>query len=552
MHRLYGWRYNPLYQSGTIVVVAFVAMFVTGLYLLLFYRVGGPYESMLRIEGQVFAGRWIRALHRYAADLTIVAGALHAFRMLVQGRTWGARSLAWVSGILLMILMFVCGWTGYVMLWDAHAQMLAVEGARLLDALPIFSEPISRVFVGEYPIPGAFFFLNLFLHVALPIGVALLLWVHVSRISRPVLLPPRPVLWTTVGLLFAASVIVPAPLGPEAGLHLLAREIRIDWFYSFWVPWTRAMTPGEVWIAILAVVALAVSVPLWTRPRGASMGAPSRTDEDHCTGCFQCSYDCPYDAIAMVEHQQLTSRMVSHVDESLCVSCGICAASCAPMVIGPPERSGREELRETRAFLERHKLGADDVVLIACERGAGRLARAPGVEGAILFPTQCVGNVHTSVVEFLLRSGAGGVLVASCPPRDCWNREGPKWLEERLFHGREAELRESVDRRRIGVVYAAEGEKRPVLRALTELRAEIARIGSVQAEPDVEIETMSPRRRTTRCCVFPGAQWVSAPRSAASRPPPSSKRCHSTCVGRRSAKDGSRPSASWSRWMVRS
>jgi quinol-cytochrome oxidoreductase complex cytochrome b subunit len=73
MNRLYGWRGNPLYQSGTLVVLAFLIMFFTGLYLLLFYRVGDPYASIQRIEGQVYAGRWIRALHRYAADLTIVA-----------------------------------------------------------------------------------------------------------------------------------------------------------------------------------------------------------------------------------------------------------------------------------------------------------------------------------------------------------------------------------------------------------------------------------------------------------------------------------------------
>ena len=45
------------------------------------------------------------------------------------------------------------------------------------------------------------------------------------------------------------------------------------------------------------------------------------------------------------------------------------------------------------------------------------------------------------------RGGAAGVLVVSCPPRDCWHREGPAWLHERIYNGRDAELQERVDRR---------------------------------------------------------------------------------------------------------
>jgi len=32
-----------------------------------------------------------------------------------------------------------------------------------------------------------------------------------------------------------------------------------------------------------------------------------------------------------------------------------------------------------------------------------------------------------------------------CPPRDCAGREGPKWLDARLFREREAELQKQID-----------------------------------------------------------------------------------------------------------
>jgi coenzyme F420-reducing hydrogenase delta subunit len=168
------------------------------------------------------------------------------------------------------------------------------------------------------------------------------------------------------------------------------------------------------------------------------------------------------------------------------------------MVIGPPERSGRDELAEIRAFIAAESIGPKDVVVIACARGAGRLAGQECVEGARVYPVLCIGNLHTSVVEFLLRAGAGGVLMASCPPRDCWSREGPRWLEERLYQGRAAELRDSIDRRRVRVVYAGEGERRVVLRALSEFRSDVAELADAVGEDGIEIDTeCEPERMET-------------------------------------------------------
>jgi ferredoxin len=478
LQRLYGSRANPLHQSGTLVLLAFVVMFATGLYLLLFYRIGGPFDSIVRIDGQVFAGRWIRALHRYAADLAVIAGVLHGFRMLVQGRSWGPRTLAWISGVALLFLTFICGWTGYVMVWDAHGQLLAEEGARLLDVLPIFSEPIGRAFVGDQPIPSAFFFLNLFAHIALPIGMALGLWIHVSRIARPVLLPPRALTRVTLVLLLAASVLVPAPLGPAAALDRLPGAVPIDWLYSFWLPLSRMMPAAASWLVFTAAALVVLSVPWWTRPREDARAPASFVDPHLCTGCEQCAIDCPFDAITMLPVTTNPTGLAAHVDPGRCVSCGVCAGSCAPMAVGPPGRTGRDQLAAARAFAETKLSGSEEVVVVACRKGAGRLAERGEVDGAPVFATGCGGNLHTSVVEALLRGGAAAVLVAACPPRDCTSREGVLWLEERLFGGREAELQERVERRRVQLVHAAEAEAGRIRAALAALRAEVASLGA--------------------------------------------------------------------------
>jgi len=86
------------------------------------------------------------------------------------------------------------------------------------------------------------------------------------------------------------------------------------------------------------------------------------------------------------------------------------------------------------------------------------------------------------VVEIAIRGGARGVLVLSCPPRDCQGREGPKWLVERLFHDREAELQARVDRRRVAVGYARSGAPG---QAMAEIRTFAAALDQLDPPPAV-------------------------------------------------------------------
>jgi ferredoxin/coenzyme F420-reducing hydrogenase delta subunit len=482
-NRIYSSRHNPLYHTGALTVGLLLVLLVTGLYLLLFYRLGAPWESVARIHGQAWTGRWIRGLHRFASDAAVVAAALHAFRMYAQRRTWGPRALAWLSGLVLLSVIFLSGWTGYVLVWDTHAQLLAVEGARLFDAVPVLSEPLSRSFTGERELPTAFFFVNLFAHIMLPLSMAVLLWVHVARVSRPVLLPSRRVLWGTILALTAAAILWPAPMPPEADLLRVPTAVPMDWFFSFWLPVTERLPAGAVWLGVLLLVAAPLAVPWLTRPAPQSRPAPAEVDERTCTGCEQCVHDCPYDALVMVPRDggrdDGRDGMVARVKAELCTSCGICAASCPPMSITVNGVGGRDQLAEVRAFLARERPGPSDVVVVGCSwSAAGDMARQ---SGARLLQVPCIGTMHSSTVEFLLRGGAGGVLVAGCAEHDGRTREGVTWTEQRLFHGRRAELKERVERRRIRLVQVILGDSVRLHDAVAAFQAEIDALAAAEA-----------------------------------------------------------------------
>jgi Pyruvate/2-oxoacid:ferredoxin oxidoreductase delta subunit/coenzyme F420-reducing hydrogenase delta subunit len=476
-NRLYGQRFNPLYQSGTIAVALYLVLALTGVWLLLFYRVGAPWESVSRITADPWMGNWVRGVHRYASDLALVATLVHAFRMFAERRSWGPRALAWCTGVILTGLLLFCGWTGYVMVWDTFGQALARDGARMLDALPFLSEPTGRAFTGEQPLPTAFFFLNLFAHVGIPLGMGVAFLLHVKHLARPLLLPPRPILWLTVATVVAMAVLAPLTMAPRADPFVLAPEVTADVFFAFWMPITRRLDggtalllAGAVTLGLLAVPAVMARLARGSRP-------PSMVDEEVCVECVQCTLDCPYGAITMVERTGPRTDLVARVSPDLCVSCGICAGSCAPMGIGPPGRTGRDQLAEVRRFMAAPERRTGEIVVVCCEHGAGALASTLTSAGAVPYPIDCAGNLHSSVVELLVRGGSGGVLVASCPPRDCWNREGPKWLHERIYEGRAAELQARVPRARVAIATLDSRDRSGAVATVQALAAQVASLG---------------------------------------------------------------------------
>ena len=155
---------------------------------------------------------------------------------------------------------------------------------------------------------------------------------------------------------------------------------------------------------VLALVV--VLVPLWTRPRPEARPAKSVVNERACTGCEQCMLDCPFDAITMVERTDGRAGMVARVNPDRCVSCGICIGSCAPMAIGPVGRTGRDQLALLRAFVERERPRARDVV-------AERTQRSRQHAG---LRTRSLDDAHAAPVHALLELGLAAVPHALVEP----------------------------------------------------------------------------------------------------------------------------------------
>src|SRR5690606_17237750 len=142
-----------------------------------------------------------------------------------------------------------------------------------------------RAFTGERPVPSVFFFITLFAHIGIPLGMGVVFWLHVKRLQRPLMLPPRPLMWTVIGLLAAVAIVRPLVMAPEANPFVQPAEVPFDLFVAFWVPLTETLGGGQVLAILLAAFGALLVAPALAARRGPAVPAPSFVDEETCTGC---------------------------------------------------------------------------------------------------------------------------------------------------------------------------------------------------------------------------------------------------------------------------
>ncbi|MEZ4752852.1 MAG: 4Fe-4S binding protein [Bdellovibrionota bacterium] len=498
--RLYHSKYNPMYRSGAIAAAMLCVLMVTGVYLLFFYQISSPYESLENIQHNAFLGKWVRAIHRYATDITMIAVVVHILQLISQGRTWGPRVLAWLSGVLLLLAIFVSAWTGYVMIWDSHGQLLAMSGASMLQSLSFLKDVIAPAFDGSTNMPSSFFFMNMFLHIAIPLGMVMIMWVHTCKLTGNMWFPIKAIfIWSLIAVA-VFSLVWPAPMLKGADLLNLTGIVPTDLFYGFWIPIVSSFSAEASLVFFILLFIFLLSFPLWCKPKLKDQLPKSEVKDDDCIGCNQCMHDCPFEAISMIPRED-NHQNLAVVDKNSCVSCGICATSCPTLAVGPPGRNGHALLERARNFISSVNLKDStkpSILLAACTRNPGTISVLEALkkndERYAVYPVNCSGTIHTDELEILL-SKFDGVFVWNCTVRNCVNRRGGQLLLERIYSRRQPFLPREIKPTRIHIHPASVSEVDEVKKTLLRFEAEIAKDNGITISP---YEKTSARYLVTR------------------------------------------------------
>ena len=126
------------YCLGGITAFLFVVQGITGILLAFYYKPTpeAAYASIQYIETQVYFGSAIRAIHHWCANGMIVMCVAHMLRVFIMGAYKRPRELNWLSGVLLLVLTLVFGFTGYLLPWDQRAFWATTVGSEIAGAIP--------------------------------------------------------------------------------------------------------------------------------------------------------------------------------------------------------------------------------------------------------------------------------------------------------------------------------------------------------------------------------------------------------------------------------
>ena len=266
----FGDQFNPLYHLGAISFFLFWIVAISGLYLYIFFKTGvaDAYASVQALtEGQWYAGGILRSVHRYASDAMVLTMLLHMLRHYAFDRFRGFRWFSWLTGVLLIWLVYISGINGYMLPWDKLAQFVVVASFEWLDWLPIFNGALIRNFIYQSSVNDRFFSLLSFIHIGLPLGVLLLMWIHVQRVPKASTNPPRPIMLSLLLTLLALSLVEPAlSQGGAADFGTTPSELAFDWFYLMVYPLLYSWPLGRVWLLLFAATALFAVLP-WLPPK---------------------------------------------------------------------------------------------------------------------------------------------------------------------------------------------------------------------------------------------------------------------------------------------
>jgi ubiquinol-cytochrome c reductase cytochrome b subunit len=145
------------YVFGSATLFAFIIQVVTGVTLAFMYvpSAGEAYQSLQYITEQTTFGRVVRGMHNWGASAMILLVGIHMIRVYLTAAYKFPREMHWITGVVLLALTVVMGFTGQVVRWDQTAVWSTIVAAEQAGRIPFIGRWVADFLIGGQTIGGA-------------------------------------------------------------------------------------------------------------------------------------------------------------------------------------------------------------------------------------------------------------------------------------------------------------------------------------------------------------------------------------------------------------
>ncbi len=175
---------NYWWNFGALASIVLIVMIVTGIVLAMHYTPHSTmaFDSIERIMRDVNYGWLIRYIHSNGGSMFFLVVYIHMFRGLYYGSYKAPRELLWMLGVVIILLMMMTAFMGYVLPWGQMSFWAAKVITNLFSAIPWIGESLVQWMWGGFSVDNPT--LNRFfsLHYLLPFVIFGVVAVHVAAL----------------------------------------------------------------------------------------------------------------------------------------------------------------------------------------------------------------------------------------------------------------------------------------------------------------------------------------------------------------------------------
>ena len=177
---------NYWWNFGSLAGVVLIVQIATGIALAMHYtpHVDHAFASVERIMRDVNHGWLIRYIHANGASAFFVVVYIHMFRGLYYGSYKNPREVLWGIGVLLLLLMILTAFTGYVLPWGQMSFWAATVITNLASAIPLVGEGVVQWLWGGFSVDNPTLQRFFSLHYLLPFVILGLVILHIWALHR--------------------------------------------------------------------------------------------------------------------------------------------------------------------------------------------------------------------------------------------------------------------------------------------------------------------------------------------------------------------------------